>query len=740
MKKSQHRTKERILTQPHPARVGHGGAGAVVLKARGLFLVTNTAGDVPFERPHAFGLYLHDCRFLGVYTLRINGATPTALAAASVHSYETHHYLVNPEQRDARGRTILPRNSISVRRQRLIRAGVVHELMSLHNYGRAPAALRLELRYGAAFDDVFVVKRFVDGPRGRTCEPARPGHDRVELSYEGRDRIRRVTTLRFSPPPSRLDGARAEYDLRLEPGERRAVAIAIRPLETVPGGEDRTADGEVPPPHRLRRWLQRSEDAWVGRATVVRSSNPLFDRVMQRALLDLRLLQSKLDGREYFAAGIPWFVTLFGRDSALAALQTLPYGLGTAADTLRLLARYQAAAFDEYRDAAPGKILHELRVGELAKLGAIPQSPAYYGSVDATPLFLMLLAEHVRWSGDLATARELRPHVDAALGWMEGPADSDGDGYLDYRGRYGTGLVNQGWKDSGDAIVNADGSLPDPPIALCEVQGYAFRAWRDTAEILRLLGDDERARALMGQADAMRDRFERDFWDESLGCYVLARQAGGRPATVVASNAGQVLWTGIAARERAARVTARLLARDMFSGWGIRTLSSEAAAYNPLSYHRGSVWPHDNALILSGFTRYGHAGEAIRVFDALFEAASNLPEYRLPEVYAGVSRSESEHRPVPYPVACSPQAWASGALPSALWSLLGLAPSALEGRLQVVRPRLPRWLEWVELRGLRLGRARLTLRIERHGETEARVAAVDVHEGTVKVEVDDDAA
>ena len=482
----------------------------------------------------------------------------------------------------------------------------------------------------------------------------------------------------------------------------------------------------------MRRWLARLDQRWLARAAEVRSSNALFDRVTLRALLDLRLLRASLHGHHFFCAGVPWFSTLFGRDAATVAIQTLPYGSAMAGQTLRLLARYQAKAIDEYRDAEPGKILHELRTGELARLGAIPQSPAYYGSVDATPLFLILMSEYVAWSGDLALARALRPNVDAALGWIERFADHDGDGYVDYAGRYAQGLVNQGWKDSGNAILDADGALPEPPIAPCEVQAYCYRAWRQTAALLRALGDAARAEDLEARAAALRERFERDFWSEELGCYVLARQAGGRPVAQIASNAGQVLWGGITARERAARVAARLLADDMFSGWGIRTLSSASIAYNPISYHLGSVWPHDNGLIAAGFCRYDQDDAALRVFNALYEAATAFCHYRLPELYAGYARSDSEARPVSYPVACSPQAWAAGAIPHALWNLLGLRAAALEHRLDVVRPRLPAWLEWLEIRDLRVGDARADLRFDRRADGRAEVAA-EVRAGRLTV-------
>ncbi|MGH7278782.1 MAG: amylo-alpha-1,6-glucosidase, partial [Candidatus Rokuibacteriota bacterium] len=492
MKRAQHKSKEQILTQSDPAKIRK-SADAVVLKDGSVFFLTTPAGDVPFNLPHGFGLFLGDCRFLDGYTLTLNGTEPTVLSGIGARGFETHHHLTNAPLAGAAGGETLASNRIALHRQRLVRGGVVHELQTLTNHDRTPAALRLELRFRAKFEDLFIVKAFTAGPRGQVRPPQVMDRDAVHLSYDGRDGVVRTTEIAFSPPPSGLDGDRATYECTLQPGGRYEVAITITPST---GRPDEAARAHADPrtsPAILKRWLERSEEIWLARSANVRSSNPLFNRVLRRALLDLRLLRSKLDGLGYFAAGIPWFVTLFGRDAATVALQTLPYGADMARQTLRLLAHHQATAFDEYRDAAPGKILHELRTGELARVGAIPQSPAYYGTVDATLLFLILMAEYVRWSGDLALARELRPHLDLALAWTEEHADSDGDGYLDYRGRYANGLVNQGWKDSGNAIVNADGSLAEPPIALCEVQAYAYRAWRQTATLLRALDEPEAA-------------------------------------------------------------------------------------------------------------------------------------------------------------------------------------------------------------------------------------------------------
>lgn len=722
---AQHRAKEQLLTQAHPSRVAR-TTDAVVLEEGGRFLLTDASGDVPFGLPHALGLYFEDCRFLNGYVLALSGTAPVALSHSDVRGFETLHHLANPELEDARSGETIPANTIAIRRHRVIHEGAVHEQLSFRNHGASAASFRAELCTHASFEDIFVVKRFTigssrSGPSTRVVGPTCLEHARL-----GRDGVRRRTLFRFAEPPSQLERGRACFDLELDPGASHDISLSI--VAVLDGAEDER--GLRPPPPEA---LEDEEQRWEASIARVSSSRSLFDRVLRRAVLDLRLLQSSLDGKRYFAAGIPWFATLFGRDAAIVALQTLPYGFETARDTLRLLAKYQATTYDAFRDGAPGKILHELRRGELARLGTVPQSPAYYGSVDATMLFLILLSAYVRWSGDTAFARELRPNVDLALEWMAGDADSDGDGFLDYSGGYENGLVNQGWKDSGNAIVDADGSFAEPPVALCEVQGYAYRAWRDVAALWRDLGSEGEALVLDERARELQERFERDFWSDDLGCYVLARHKGGRTLNVVTSNAGQVLWSGIARPERAARVVERLLAPDMFSGWGIRTFSADARPYNPMSYHVGSVWPHDNALIVAGFRRYGHDEPALQLFDALFAAASWCRNYRLPELFCGYPRSEREGGPVPYPVACSPQAWAAGALPYALWNLLGLSADAARGRLMLRRPRLPRELDALELRNLRIGRATVDLRLKRSpGDGGVEVDA-DVRGGEIEV-------
>ncbi|HYM83125.1 MAG TPA: amylo-alpha-1,6-glucosidase, partial [Candidatus Dormibacteraeota bacterium] len=454
-----------------------------------------------------------------------------------------------------------------------------------------------------------------------------------------------------------------------------------------------------------------NEADWIGGdgwSTEARSDSYLLDAVLARSLDDLRLLRASIDGLPYYEAGIPWFATLFGRDSIIASLQTLAFDTSVAKGTLRLLASMQGTRSDDWRDEQPGKILHELRIGELARIGAIPHTP-YYGTIDATPLFLVLLERYVAWTGDLDLFRELRDHVDRAVEWLDRWADPDGDGFVDYQSEQGHGLVNQGWKDSGDGIVDGKGRIATPPIALAEVQGYAYAARRGLASLLEAVGDADGATAQRRAAAGLRDSFERTYWSDDLGTYILARQRDGTPCDVVTSNAGQVLWSGIASDEHARRTAERLMRDDMYGGWGIRTLSADAVAFNPIGYHLGTVWPHDNGIVAEGFRRYGLDRPAERVFTALLETAAGFPHFRLPECFAGYARRDFGV-PVRYPVACHPQAWAAGSIPHLLTSTLGLEPDALAGRLRVVRPALPDFVDSLELKGVTVGSGSADLR------------------------------
>jgi glycogen debranching enzyme len=460
----------------------------------------------------------------------------------------------------------------------------------------------------------------------------------------------------------------------------------------------------------------------------VSSDDRLFNRILARSLDDLELLQSELDGHSYFAAGVPWFATLFGRDSLITAFETLSFVPGVAESTLRLLAGRLGLEHDDERDEQPGKVLHELRVGEPAALGETPFA-RYYGSVDATPLFLCLLGHHANWSGDLDLFRELREPANAALEWIDRYSDLDGDGLVEYRRRSPHGLETQGWKDSADGVPDHAGEPLMPPVALVEVQGYVIRAKRQMARLFELDGDGARAERLRAEAAALEAQLKR-FWLEEPGGYAIGLDGDKRPGAALTSNQGHLLWADAVTEERALGIRDVLMSEDMFTGWGVRTLARSHPAFNPVGYHTGSVWPHDSAMIAFGLRRYGFDEDFTRIFEGLLEAASRFDGYRLPELFAGFDRAEFDE-PVPYPVACQPQAWAAGSIPYLLECGLGLTPDALNKRLRVVRPSLPRWLDRVQVSGLEIGDSRIDLEFERAGD---HVTLADARiEGDVEV-------
>jgi len=531
------------------------------------------------------------------------------------------------------------------------------------------------------------------------------GQSEIALGYQGLDGKRLQTMVRFAPPPKLISTSIASYTLELQPNESRSVYITV----TCSHGE-RAAD---PPPFRkgLRGAFEEHRTASRGMATVV-SSNNIFNEVICRSMADLAMLTTKTFEGPYPYAGIPWYSTTFGRDGIITALQMLWCDARIAKGVLRRLAAFQAKSFDPPSDAQPGKILHEMRGGEMAALGEVPFG-LYYGSADATPLFVLLAGLYVQHTGDIETWGELWPNVEAALRWIDGPGDPDKDGFVEYQRADQNGLVNQGWKDSQDAVFHADGTLAEGPIALCEVQGYVYAAKRLAACGARRLGKHTLAAALDAAAGELAARFEAAFWCEDIGSYALALDGQKRPCRVRSSNAGQVLFSGIAAPEHAEAVTRDLMRPSFFSGWGIRTVAREEHRYNPMSYHNGSVWPHDNSLIAAGFARYGHKDAVNRVFKGLFDAASYMGLRRLPELYCGFQRGR-ERGPTLYPVACSPQAWAAGTPLLLLQSCLGLEFDPDRKEIRLRNPRLPSFLEEVTLSNLRLGQSTVDLQLRRH--------------------------
>jgi glycogen debranching enzyme len=722
--------KQHVLTH-HSASTVRTIADAVVIKDGEPFFLCPPDGQLPIDDEHGFGLYHHDTRFLSGYELTIAGATANSLAATALTGSRAVLELTTPELRLAGGRTI-GKERLAIRWTRQLNADGprLDDRIEIHSYDPEDARLPLRLRFDAGFEDVFDVRGLLRERPGKLAEP-RWEDDELVFSYGGRDGVDRGLRVSIDPPPSHAEGTSCQVDLEIPARGSAALAVRLEILERLePGarpierraGRDASA-GTDPRGHDTRGHMRPPPAGTDGWRAAVQTDSIALGAAMSRSLDDLLTLRGELDGWRYYAAGVPWFSTLFGRDALISAYQTLAFEPRVAAETLRLLAGRQGTREQDFRDEQPGKILHELRIGELARLREIPHTP-YYGSIDATPLFLVLLARLARWTGDLGLFRELRSNVDRALDWIDRDGDPTGRGYVAYESAVEHGLVNQGWKDSGDAIVDADGNLARPPIALAEVQGYVYAAKREVAELFERDGDADRANRLRREAAELRERFERDFWSDDLGCYVLALAADGRPCQVPTSNAGQVLWSGIASEEHARTVAQRLLDDDLFAGWGIRTLSSGAKAYNPIGYHLGTIWPHDNGLIAEGFRRYGLDDEALSLFTALVEASTDFPQQRLPECFAGYDRKVFGI-PVRYPIACHPQAWAAGAIPHLTVSTLGLVPDAFERRLQIVRPRLPAFVDQVSLRDVPVADATADLTFWRErGRTEARVDAV----------------
>jgi len=701
--------KQRILTHGTPS-VTSGIADAIVTKSENVFFLTDPSGCVPVAPGHGLGLYYHDCRYLRGYEVLLGSEQPTVLAATTDDIGRSAVLeLANPDLRLGRGR-LVPRESIGIRWTRTIQGDTpgLDDALEIRNLGLEPITLPVALMFDARFEDIFAVRGLFLQSLGTRHAPRWSGRS-LTLSYDGRDHCRRTLTIAFSRAPQSHSGQTARFAIQLAP--RRAVTLGVTMRI------DERAAGPVAVGGRVSSRTHSTHQAAPLRAlargprTTITSDYPLLDAVLERSFADLRVLRSSIAGDEYYAAGVPWFATLFGRDAAITAIQMLAYAPRIAEQTARLLALYQAHETDQWRDEQPGKILHSIRVGEMARLGLIPHTP-YYGTVDATPLFLILIARHAQWTGDLSLFKELRENIELALTWMSDGADSNGDGYIDYVSTSEHGLINQGWKDSGDAIVTASGKLASPPIALAEVQGCAFLARILIADLYERVGDTTRATTLRAESDALRARFERDFWLPSLDCYALALERDDRPLAVVTSNAGQVLWSHIARPARARRVAKRMMAPDMFSGWGIRTLSTGERRFNPVGYHLGTVWPHDNALIATGFRHYGLDAAARRVFAGLLRTAAFFRSYRLPEVFAGFSTTEFQS-PVRYPVACHPQAWAAGCVPYLLGALLGLEPDGFTGHLRVVRPTLPDGVNRLDVRNLPVGKSRISIRFTR---------------------------
>jgi glycogen debranching enzyme len=674
------------------------------LKHDDTFAVLDSHGDIGASAGGPDGIFHADTRYLSRLELRLNGMQLLLLGSNmrddnSVLTVD----LTNPDLYVDHQR-ILPKDSLHIVRTVFLWRGSAYQRLGLRNHGDAPIDVRLSLTFGNDFADIFEVRGIRRIRRGTMASHV-AGSGRVILDYRGLDETARRSVLHFDPPPTELLEGSASYDVKLAPGERSSIFLVV----SGNAGVEWKRPAFFPAMLGAAREIKRLS---AGVATV-ETSNELFNQVLCRSMADVNMLTTHAAEGPYPYAGIPWYSTTFGRDGLITAIQLLWCDPDLARGVLRRLAAYQARDFDPLNDAEPGKILHEMRAGEMAALREIPFG-LYYGSVDSTPLFVMLAGLYLDRTGDEDTIRELWPNIEAALAWIDGPGDRDGDGFVEYFRQTDKGLANQGWKDSHDAIFHADGRLAQGPIALAEVQGYVFAAKRLAAGMARRLGQPGFADALEAEAIALAARFNDEFWCPDIGTYALALDGEKKPCRVRTSNAGQVLFSGIAPPERAAIVARGLMDRTFFSGWGIRTVSREEARYNPMSYHNGSIWPHDNALIALGFARYGLHDAIERVFRGLFEAATYMEFDRLPELFCGFGRGRGRG-PTLYPVACLPQAWAAVMPFALLQASLGLSFDPWAREIRLNNPRLPEFLHSVTLRNLRLGPSSVDLAVRRHG-------------------------
>jgi glycogen debranching enzyme len=692
----------------------------LTLKSGDTFAVFNRAGDIGARPGGPEGVYHLDTRHLSRFSLTMRGAQPMLLSATlRDDNVLLTCDLANPDLPDAHGH--IEHDRIHIRRSRFLWKGVCMERIAARNFDRRPLTVELELAFAADFADVFEVRGARRERRGTLRAPD-VGRGCVKLCYDGLDERRRETLVRFSPEPTELSSQRARYVMQLAPGEWRSLFVEVI------CGEDGPESGQRAFLTALRdskRALHRA----AARAARISSSNESFNETTSRSAADLNMLLTDTPEGPYPYAGVPWFSTAFGRDALITAWETLWLDPVIAAGVLNHLASLQATTTDPAADAEPGKILHEARNGEMAILGEVPFR-RYYGSVDSTPLFVALAGAYFERSGDLATLARLWPNIEAALDWMVRYGDRDGDGFIEYGRQSSDGLVNQGWKDSHDSVFHADGALARGSIAIVEVQAYAYAAWGAAERIARRLGKDDEADGYAARALALRRRFDEAFFDEQLGTYVLALDGDKKPCRVQTSNAGHALFGGVAYPERARSVARALTGSASFSGWGVRTLASSEVRYNPMSYHNGSVWPHDNALIAAGLAAYGYQAEAAKIFDALLAASRYIDLRRLPELFCGFPRKPAQG-PTFYPVACSPQAWAAAAPLSMIQSCIGLHFDPDAHQIILREPMLPNSVNDLVLRHVRVKGGSADIELRRSG----RRVVVDVlaRRGPVKV-------
>ncbi|MBO1005703.1 amylo-alpha-1,6-glucosidase [Pseudogracilibacillus auburnensis] len=691
-----------------------------VIKENDLFFLTDTKGNIPENHYYGHGLYTKDTRFLSQLDLKINGEDPILLSSDAGENYMAKILLTNPHMEN-KDELILWRESVEIERTRFIYDDVLYETIKVKNYYPKPISFQMSVHMDVDFSDMFTVRGFENGKVGKRTGQTR-GDRSFSFHYLGADDVKRSTNITWDRDAADVtDLGDITFDFHLGHEEEDSFTLMIKP-----------EIGESEPKNIIARdqaltLLEQSYEQWSEKITKVQTDYEPLQRLVDRGIGDLRVLLTDLGYGQFPVAGLPWFGVPFGRDSLIAALQMLPFEPEVAKGTLFTLAAKQGERVDPVRDEQPGKIMHELRFGELAATGQIPFAP-YYGTIDATPLFLVLLTEYVKWTGDLNTVKQLQGNIDRALEWIDQYGDRDGDGFVEYFQEASKGIANQGWKDSGDSIVHRNGEYADAPIALSEVQGYVYHAKVGVASLFEQLGENDRAQTLRNEAEKLKAKFEAEFWMDEVNFYAIALDKEKQQVGTITSNPGHILFSDMISEERAGAVVDTLISDKMFSGFGIRTMGEEEAGYNPMSYHDGSIWPHDNSMILLGMSKLGYEKATKVVIDGLIKAAGGFEYDRLPELFCGYSSERG--RPVKYPVACSPQAWAAGTPLVFIQSLLGLFPNSLEKQIHL-EPNLLDEMNFLKVEDISIGNGHLSIEVRRTEED----IEIDIVKNTTGYEV-----
>jgi glycogen debranching enzyme len=703
------RTQEVIRPQEHYYILATESAPpelSLVLKGGDTFAVLNRFGDIDSANRHEEGIYHAGTRFAsGLRLLLVSGRPLLLSSTVREDNVVLVADLTNPDVYFD-GKVVLPRGTLHIMRRKFIWENTYYERIRIHNYAVTPVDTSISIQLEADYADIFEVRGQQRLHRGVFLGPETTSEG-INLGYRGLDGVVRRTLLRCTPEPELISGSELQFDLHLEEKGEREFLLSIT-CELDGNRQPLLAQSEaLTTAHRM---IAGSNEF----ACKIATSNEQFNRWVARCEMDIAMMLTETRYGIYPYAGIPWFSTPFGRDGIITALECLWISPDIARGVLSYLSATQAMDISVEQDAEPGKILHEARDGEMATLGEVPFR-RYYGSVDSTPLFVLLAAAYFNRTGDREFLKSIWPHVVSALDWIDRFGDLDQDGFVEYDHRSSNGLVQQGWKDSYDSVFHADGTLADGPIALCEVQGYVYAAKQNIATVADALGLNAMAVQLRQQALDLRDRFEKAFWCEDLSVYALALDGRKQPCRVRTSNAGQCLFTGIAYSERAQKAATVMAGESFFSGWGIRTLADTEARYNPMSYHNGSVWPHDNAMVASGLARYGRKDLAARVLSGMLAVATYTEGERLPELFCGFSRRPGK-APTAYPVACSPQTWAAAAVFLLVKSCLGLSVEGKSGRVVLAKPVFPPELDRLSITNLAVGDALVDLNLFRQGQ------------------------